>query len=190
MTITFYCTLLEESPQNPWDRIHVDFTGPFEGLMWFVIIDAHSRCTKIFPMKHADTSLMIQCLRSLFSYYGLCKSIVSDNGTQFTSSVFKQFCLSNGITLILPTPYHSRSNDRVERVIRTFKSRFSQSKDKYSDYKHRLQVLLFTYRIIPHSSIGYSLAELFLSRRLNTIFLKVTLMSTWTKLLQNESISR
>lgn len=106
--------------------------------------------------------LVIQCLRSLFSHFGLCKSIVSDNGTQFTSDAFKQFCLSNSITLILTTLYHSRSNGRVERVICFFKSKFLQSKDKYPDYKHRLQVVLFTYRITPHSSTGYSPAELFL----------------------------
>ena len=29
-------------PTILWDRIHVDFLGPFEGKMVFVVVDAHS----------------------------------------------------------------------------------------------------------------------------------------------------
>ena len=31
-----------EQPRQLWTRIHVDFAGPFEGSMWFIIVDAHT----------------------------------------------------------------------------------------------------------------------------------------------------
>ncbi|KAJ8333617.1 hypothetical protein SKAU_G00416250 [Synaphobranchus kaupii] len=30
-------------PSSPWERIHVDFAGPFEGHMYLVVVDAHSK---------------------------------------------------------------------------------------------------------------------------------------------------
>ena len=27
-------------PSEPWSRVHLDFTGPFEGFMWLVAVDA------------------------------------------------------------------------------------------------------------------------------------------------------
>ena len=30
-------------PAHPWDRLHLDYAGPFMGKMFLVIIDAHSK---------------------------------------------------------------------------------------------------------------------------------------------------
>lgn len=30
-------------PERPWQRLHVDYAGPFMGRMFFVLIDAHSK---------------------------------------------------------------------------------------------------------------------------------------------------
>ena len=34
---------LREWPSAPWQRIHVDFAGPFLGCMFLIVMDAHSR---------------------------------------------------------------------------------------------------------------------------------------------------
>ena len=159
---------LWNTPEKPWDRLHIDFTGPYEGQLWFVVIDAYSRWLEIFPMAHANATNSIQSLRSLFYRFGYPRQIVSDNGSQFTSSEFKEFCSQNGIKLIFTTPYHSRSNGMVERAIRTFKWRFSKSVTEIPDRNLRLQQLLYVYRITEHSTTGRTPAELFLGRRINS----------------------
>ena len=30
-------------PTSPWERVHVDFLGPFLGKMFFLVTDAHSK---------------------------------------------------------------------------------------------------------------------------------------------------
>ena len=32
-----------EWPGKPWSRIHIDYAGPFQGRMFLVIVDSHSK---------------------------------------------------------------------------------------------------------------------------------------------------
>ena len=37
-------------PAKPWQRIHVDFAGPFQGHKFLIIVDAHSKWPEVVPM--------------------------------------------------------------------------------------------------------------------------------------------
>ena len=37
-------------PTRPWSRVHVDFTGPFLNRMFLILIDAHSKWIKAYPL--------------------------------------------------------------------------------------------------------------------------------------------
>ena len=37
-------------PSKPWERIHVDFAGPFLGKTFIIIVDAHSKWPEVIPM--------------------------------------------------------------------------------------------------------------------------------------------
>lgn len=155
-------------PAKPWDCIHIDFTGPIDGLQWLVIIDAYSRWLEIFPMTSATSANMIKVLRTLIARFGVCKSIVSDNRTPFTSNEFVQFCQNNGIKKITSAPYHSRTNGLVEQAICTFKWHYHKCATTLPDKEHRLQTLLFQYRNYEYLVTDTSPAELFLGQRFTT----------------------
>ena len=90
-----------KSPLNPWlrpwSRVHVDFAGPLQGKMYFVIVDAHSKWPEVFEMASTTSKKTIDILRYVFAQYGLPDQLVSDNGPQFTSDEFQQFLCLNGI---------------------------------------------------------------------------------------------
>lgn len=65
-------------------------------------------------------------LQSILAMEGLPEVIVTDNGTQFTSAEFKQFCSDNSIKLFTTASFHSASNGKVERFVRTFKKSFNK----------------------------------------------------------------
>lgn len=52
--------------------------------------------------------------RESFSCYGVPKLIVTDNGTQFTTEIFQEFCKRNGIKHVHSTLYHPINNGKVE----------------------------------------------------------------------------
>ena len=42
-------------PEKPWQRLHMDFASPFQGRMFFVLVDAHSKWPEVVPI--SSTSL-------------------------------------------------------------------------------------------------------------------------------------
>ena len=63
-------------PDAPWKRIHVDFAGPFQGSMFMVIVDAHSKWLEVVPMSTTMTEKTLDVLRSMFARYGLPESFL------------------------------------------------------------------------------------------------------------------
>ncbi len=155
-------------PMRPWQRIHIDFAGPFLGKMYFLVIDAHSKWGEVFQMNHTTTTKTIDILRQLFSSYGLPEQVVSDNGPQFASAEFQQFMQGNGIRHIRCAPYHPASNGLVERFVRTFKESMSAGKNDGLSLTHRLANFLLTYRSTPHATTQRSPCSLFIGRDIRT----------------------
>ena len=118
-------------PTRVWQRIHIDFAGPFLGHMFLLVIDSHSEWleVEILPIK-VSSERTIQCLRSLFARYGLPDQLVSDHGPQSVSHAFKQFTRNNGVKHIRTSPRHPTSNGAVERSVRTFKDFFKKPEGK------------------------------------------------------------
>ncbi|KAJ8375474.1 hypothetical protein SKAU_G00060540 [Synaphobranchus kaupii] len=75
-----------EWPASPWQRIHIDFAGPFMGTTFLVVVDACSKWPEVFTMNSTTTSHTIDVLRSLFARTGVPEQLVTDNGPQFTAN--------------------------------------------------------------------------------------------------------
>ena len=75
----------------------MDFAGPFQGKMYFIIVDAHSKWTEVFEMTSTTSSNTIAVLRCVFASHGSSLQLVSDNGPQFASEEFKQYLEANEV---------------------------------------------------------------------------------------------
>ena len=64
-----------------------------------VAVDAYSKYPEVVNMLGTTVTETIKVLREIFSRHGLPETIVSDNGPQFTSEGFRNFCEINGISL-------------------------------------------------------------------------------------------
>ncbi|XGW34117.1 hypothetical protein V3C99_018143 [Haemonchus contortus] len=100
-----------------WQRIHVDFAGPVCGLFYMVVVDVFSKWTGIIEMTSISAGQTVKGLKKIFARYGIPQTIVSDNGTQFTSEQFKMMCEEGGITHVRTAPYHPQSNGQAERFV-------------------------------------------------------------------------
>ena len=154
-----------EQPKDPWERLHIDFAGPFKGSMWLILVDALTKWPEVVQMSSTSSERTIEVLRSLFSRYGIPRIIVSDNGTQFTSAIFSQFCKRNGIHHKLSAPYHPSTNGEAERFVQTFKSSIKANE---KDLQIALCQFLMKYRSSPHASTGKTPASMMFNREITT----------------------
>ena len=122
-------------PSRPWNRLHIDYVGPFMNSMFLLIIDVHSKWVEIFKTSSSTSSAAIQLLRSTFARFGIPQTIVSDNGSCFTSSEFEEFLKLNGIAHLLTAPYHPQSNGLAERMVQAFKSGMKKLSEGTVDLK-------------------------------------------------------
>ena len=70
---------------------------PFQGKMFFIMVDAHSKWPEVMTMSSTTTQHTIDALTAVFARYGLPDQLVFDNGPQFTSCEFGHFLKRNGI---------------------------------------------------------------------------------------------
>ena len=162
-------------PSNPWERIHIDFCGPFRNHMYLIVVDAYSKWPEVIRMSSStSTSETIKVLLSLFARHGLPDKLVSDNGPQFTSDEFKEFMLNCGILHIKTAPYHPQTNGEAERFVQTFKN-FVKRADHDKNLNQRqideaILKFLMTYRCTPHSGTEMSPSYLMLNRQIKNVF--------------------
>ena len=157
-----------EYPAYPWQRLHIDFAGPFQGKMFLVVVEAHIKWPDIFEMRNTTAAETVATLRSLFERMGLPnKTIVSDNGPQFVSGELKYFTEMNGIRHVTGAPYHPSTNGLAECMLQRFKNAVKADRSDRS-IQHKLDRFLFAYRTAPHAKTGHSPAQLFFGRNLKS----------------------
>ena len=110
-----------EYPTGPWERVHVDFAGPFMGKMFFIVVDAFSKWIEVDALSNCTSATTVNRLRRIFAMHGLPQVLVSDNGPAFVGPEFTEFLQRNKIRHIRTAPYHPASNEQAERMVRTFK---------------------------------------------------------------------
>ena len=146
-------------PTRPWSCIHIDFAEPMDNLTFLVIVDAHSKWIEVFKMNSTTAT-------ATFARFGIPESIVSDNGPQFTSSEFAEFCHLNGIRHVRVPPYHPSSNGLAKCAVQTFKKGFKKMSE--GSVQDKISCFLFSYRITPQTTMGTSPADLLMGRTLRS----------------------
>ena len=153
-----------EWPQEPWNRLHMDYAGPIRDKMLLIIMDAHSKWIDVHITN--SSTVTIQKTINNFCYPHIIRTIISDNGPCFTSSEFEQFVKCNGIRHLKTAPYHPASNGIAERAVQTVKSGIRHMAG--GDLESTVVRYLARYRVIPQSTTGSSPAQLLMRRQMRT----------------------
>ncbi|CAK1588892.1 unnamed protein product [Parnassius mnemosyne] len=159
-------------PPHPFNRVHLDFLGPFNNFMYLIIVDAYSKWVECYNMNTSyNSKAVINRLYDFMSRFGVPHTLVSDNGTSFTSQEFRSFCLQNGIKHILSPVYHPSSNGQAESFVKIVKKGLKgiilQSVNK-KIVQEKISKFLFDYRNSKNSTTNKSPAELVYGRALRS----------------------
>jgi len=154
----------------------MDYTGPVNNQMLYVVVDSFSKWIEVLPVKTASASVTIEKVHAFFATHGIPETIVSDNGTHFVNALMKQFLKANGVRHITAAPYHPSSNGLAEQAIQTCKAAINKMSSGTLETK--IQRFLLNYRITPQGTTGVPPAQLLMGRqqrsRLDLVFPDVT----------------
>nr|GEW12614.1 reverse transcriptase domain-containing protein [Tanacetum cinerariifolium] len=121
----------DEKPQNSiqvceiFNVWGIDFIGRFPSLKGnkyiLVTVDYLSKWVEAKALPTNDTRVIIKFLKSLFSWFGTPKAIISDRGTHFCNDQFSRVMSKYGVTHHLSTVYHPQTSGHVEVTNRGLK---------------------------------------------------------------------
>jgi hypothetical protein len=126
-----------------------------------VMTELATKYIVISPSKVADSAVVKSALETrLFCYFGIPESVLTDNGSEFTSAEFKYFLDIYGIEHVLIPSHHpqgnptERSNQEVKRKLRFYTDKAQNHWDRA--LPHIMSVL----NSLPNSTTGFSPHEL------------------------------
>lgn len=156
-------------PDSPWVDVAIDFLGPLpSGDYLLVIIDYFSRYKEVEILRKITASETANRLELIFVRLGYPRTITLDNGRQFVSNEFDEYCRTRGIVLNRTTPYWPQENGLVERQNRSLVKRLKISQALKRDWKEDLLAYLSMYYSTPQSTTGKTPTELMYGRNIRT----------------------
>ncbi|CAF1387559.1 unnamed protein product [Didymodactylos carnosus] len=143
---------------QPWTVVGIDITGPLPktrrgNTYILVVIDYFTKWVELFPLSSTKAKIIAQIFTDeVICRYGLPLKIISDNGAQFVSNVFKSVCDILQIKHRKTSLYHPQTNlsERVNRSIKPILAAYSFEDQRTWDIK--LQQIAFAFRTIPSES--------------------------------------
>lgn len=150
----------------PFERVHVDLFQ-YQNTDFLIVVDDYSKWIDVHILLKTNTITVVDKLKYIFSYFGFCRNLVSDNGPQFRSDEFRTFLKCNGIQQMFSPAYHPESNGLAERGVQTvkrcLKACFLEGKEKKLSTQNLILNFLFKYRNTPSTVTEICPSELIFS---------------------------
>ena len=146
---------------TPWGKVGSDLFHCL-GQNYLLLVDYYSNFPEICLLKDTHSSTVITHMKSVFAPYGIPKTIVSDNGPQYSSFQFQQFCKIYDISHDPSSPEHPKANGLAENTVKIVKNLLKKaSKSQEDPY-----IALLAYRSTPTADGLPSPAERLFGRKI------------------------
>ena len=156
---------------EPMERWGIDITGPHppssSGHRYILTaIDYFTRWVEAFPMRNQEAETVARILiEQVFSRYGLPMQLISDQGPNFESTLFREMCRLLKVDKVRTTPYKARTNGLIERWHKVLNTMLAKVvADNHRDWNVHLPYVCAAYRATEHNVTGYTPNFLFLGR--------------------------
>lgn len=124
---------ITETPRKPLEIVHIDIYS-IHKQVFLTVLDKFSKFASVYMIPARNSLNLVNSLTHFFSHHGIPKKIISDNGQEFTSSVFQDFLKLHNIQNHFTSAKNSTGNAPVERFHSTLTELiriiYSQNKNK------------------------------------------------------------
>lgn len=106
-----------------------------KGKSYIVGVDYYSNYPEVCLLKDLHCDTVISHIKCMFAHFGIPKVVISNNGPQFSSIVFKAFAKEWDFEHVTSSPEHPKSNGMAESAVKIvkkiFKKAYQQNEDPY-----------------------------------------------------------
>ncbi|XP_066162902.1 uncharacterized protein [Oryza sativa Japonica Group] len=125
----------------------------------YVAIDKFTKWPEAYPVIKIDKHSALKFIRGITSRFGVPNRIITDNGTQFTSELFGDYCDDMSIKLCFASPAHPKSNGQVKRanaeILKDLKTKTYNVLKKHGDsWLEQLPAVLWANQTTPSHTTG------------------------------------
>nr|GEU60718.1 reverse transcriptase domain-containing protein [Tanacetum cinerariifolium] len=137
----------------------IDFMGPFpssKGNKYILVaVDYLSKWVEAKVLPTNDARVIVKFLKSLFSWFGTPKAIISGRGTHFCNDQFSRVMSKYRVTHRLSTAYHPQTSRQVEVTNRGLKRILERTVgENHALWSDKLEDTLWAFRIAFKTPIG------------------------------------
>lgn len=153
--------------KQPGDLVTLDLMGPLPrsragATQLLVVVDSFSRYSKLYPLKRATARIIVNRLvNDYFPKVQLAKAVLSDNGTQFHSALYKSTLEERGVQIRYTSLYFPQGNatERVNREIGRLLRVFCA--EKHTKWAYLISDVEHCLNSVIHEATGYAPSFLF-----------------------------
>ena len=147
--------------QGPFEQIALDIlklpVTPRGNQYVLLIEDYFTKWVEAFPLERTAAPSVAQCvLNGWIARFGCPFTILSDQGSEFRSKLFKSLTTMLQIRKLRTSAYHPRTDGMVERSNRTLIDVLSKFAEKVPDWDLRLPLVMFAIRTAEHTTTKFS----------------------------------
>ena len=155
---------------EPFEKMAMDIVGPFprsfKGYKYILTtICLASKYPDVIPLRDMSAASVAEGLVEIFSRTGLPRVLLSDQGSQFVSSLLKQLCSRLGIARITTSTYHPQSNGCLERLHGTLTPMLRKATEVKLSWPEQIKYAMFALRSMPARDTGFSPYEIVYGRK-------------------------
>ncbi|MDZ7612307.1 MAG: RNase H-like domain-containing protein [Flavobacteriaceae bacterium] len=158
-----------------WETVSLDITGPHprskRGYVFILtVMDHFSKWAEALPLRNHTAPVVAKALFDhVLVRFGTPRRILTDQGAEFESELFRQLCQMLEISKVRCSPYRPSTNGMLERFHRSLNSMLAKVVD--SDQKNwceKLPGVVAAYRGTVHDTTGFSPNRLMFGRENRT----------------------
>ena len=147
----------------PFEKIFIDIVGPLpetneRNKYILTMQDDLTKFSEAFPAPNAEATTLAKIfVTQIVCRHGTPQSILTDQGANFLSALFKNVCKLLKIKKLQTTAYHPETNGALERSHRTLGEYLRNYTDQdQTNWDNWLPYAMFVYNSTPHSSTKFS----------------------------------
>lgn len=162
--------IITDTPGSAFDKVSLDIMGPLplsaHGNSYILTMqDLLTKYSVAVPMMEATSMTIADAFtKNFICIYGAPQAILTDQGTNFLSSLIKNLTKKFNIKHFKTTAYHPQSNGSLERshhVLTEYLKNFISHDNEWDEY---IALAMFSYNTSVHESTKYSPFQLVFGR--------------------------